>query len=114
VNNLREGVGYIFNSFMEAAGYSVGRARAYTGAAANIASQVGWGSTGWEGQGGAHCLPSPRTVAYVLISSSTQRKLRSSHIQLCEGWGKDCTEIDAAGGGGGGFNMQHACPAPST
>ena len=40
VNNMREGVGYIFSSFMEAAGYTVGRARAYTGAAANLATQV--------------------------------------------------------------------------
>jgi hypothetical protein len=40
VNNLREGGSYIFHSFMEAAGFTVGRARAYTGAAANLAGQV--------------------------------------------------------------------------
>lgn len=40
VSNLRDGAGYIFSSFMEAAGFTVGRARAYTGAAANIASSV--------------------------------------------------------------------------
>jgi hypothetical protein len=37
---MRDGVGYIFGSFMEAAGFTVGRARAYTGAAANLAGQV--------------------------------------------------------------------------
>lgn len=40
MNNLREGGSYIFHSFMEAAGFTVGRARAYTGAAANLAGQV--------------------------------------------------------------------------
>jgi hypothetical protein len=44
VNNLREGGNYIFHSFMEAAGFTVGRARAYTGAAANLAGQVRGGS----------------------------------------------------------------------
>jgi hypothetical protein len=40
VGNMRDGVYYIFGSFLEAAGFTVGRARAYTGAAANLAGQV--------------------------------------------------------------------------
>lgn len=40
VSNLRDGAGYIFSSFMEAAGFTAGRVRAYTGAAANLASSV--------------------------------------------------------------------------
>lgn len=40
VNNLRDGVTYIFTNFMEAAGFTVGRARAYTGAVTHLASRV--------------------------------------------------------------------------
>lgn len=50
VHNLADGVSYIFSSFLEAAGYTVGRARAYTGTAANLATQVRGGGWLWGRQ----------------------------------------------------------------
>lgn len=49
VTNMRDAAGYIFHSFMEAAGFTVGRARAYTGAAANLASSVSTSLLGLAG-----------------------------------------------------------------